>query len=321
MKRWYQHGYHTPFAHQLVFSIMPRLPRFLHPPIALVTALIFFLLLKNERKALVNNLRQICGGHELRLLGKALKVFYSFCDFVVSYCFVPRASHDELLSMLTNPQRGSQVIDSCLAKGNGLIVWTAHLGNWEFASRLLEMHGRPVNVARLVERDKPAEMMLRDLMSNERLRIVDMNDALASVKLLYALRANEIVAIQGDRTYHGFHAAMPFFGRQASFPLGPFFLSYISGAPILPGVVVRQGWLRYRVILGEPMVLPRIADQDEALRTGLRQAVSFLEENVRVHYDQWLTFFEFWPPATYREEGVPKATVDESRCGCNEQGL
>ena len=54
-------------------------------------------------------------------------------------------------------------IDQCLAAGHGLIVWTAHLGNSEFASRLLEMHGRPVNVARVVE-DKPAEIMLRNLM-------------------------------------------------------------------------------------------------------------------------------------------------------------
>jgi lauroyl/myristoyl acyltransferase len=321
LTHWYQHDYHTPFAHQLVFSIIPKLPKFVHPPIALVTALIFFLLLKYERRALLSNLRHICGSHGLRLWWKALMVFYSFCDFVVSYCYVPRASHAELLSMLSDPQQGSKEIDSCLAKGNGLIVWTAHLGNWEFASRLLEMYGRPVNVARLVERDKPAEIMLRDMMTNDRLRVVDLSDALASLQLLHALRANEIVAIQGDRTYGGFDAEMPFFGRKASFPLGPFFLSYISGAPILPGVVVRRGWLQYRVILGEPIVLPRIGDRDEALRTGLRQAISFLEENVRVHHDQWLNFYEFWPPATYREEGVPKATVDESRYGCDEQGL
>lgn len=176
-------------------------------------------------------------------------------------------------------------------------------------------------MARLVERDKPAEMMLRDLMSNDRLHVVDLNDALAPVKLLHALRANEIVAIQGDRAYGRFQAEMPFFGRKASFPLGPFFLAYISGAPLLPGVVVRQGWLRYRVIVGEPIVLPRIGDRDEALRTGLRQAVSFLEENVRAHYDQWLNFYEFWPPATYQEEGVPKATADEPRYGCDEPGL
>ena len=70
---------------------------------------------------------------------------------MVSYCFVPQASDDELLGMLADPERGAAVIDSCLAEGHGLIVWTAHLGNPEFASRLLELHGRPVNVARVVE--------------------------------------------------------------------------------------------------------------------------------------------------------------------------
>ena len=60
------------------------------------------------------------------------------------------------------------------------------------------MHGRPVNVARLVE-DKPAEIMLRNLMSNERLKIVDLSGGVrASLDLLQALRRNEIVAIQGD---------------------------------------------------------------------------------------------------------------------------
>ena len=146
-------------------------------------------------------------------------------------------------------------IDRCLAAGNGLIVWTAHLGNPEFASRLLEMHGRPVNVARVVE-DKPAERMLRDLMSNERLRIVDLRGgARATIELLQALGRNEIVAIQGDRVYQARHGAeVMFFAAPAAFPLGPFLLSQVSGAPVLPGFVVRRGWLRYRVLLGEPIL-------------------------------------------------------------------
>src|ERR1019366_9177669 len=88
----------------------------------------------------------------LALQWKVYRVFYSFCDFMVSYCYVPQATHAQLLSMLVDKDkdkaRGAAKIDACLAAGNGLIVWTAHLGNSEFASRLLEMHGRPVNVAR-----------------------------------------------------------------------------------------------------------------------------------------------------------------------------
>jgi KDO2-lipid IV(A) lauroyltransferase len=175
------------------------------------------------------------------------------------------------------------------------------------------MPDRKVNVARVVERDKPAEAMLRDLMTNDRLRAVDLNEGpIASMKLLAALRGNEIVAIQGDRVYQGFSAELPFFGAPASFPLGPFFLAYITGAPVLPGFVVRKGWLRYRVIMSDPIELPQTGDRERDLEAGLRQAVRFLEENVRKYHDQWLNFFEFWPAAAHNEG---PATVEPQRAG------
>ena len=296
MKPWYQHGYHTPFSHRLVFGIIPWVPKFLHPPIAVITALIFFCLLGTERRDLVGNLRRIRGGNDLSLLWTAYRVFYSFCDFMVAYCYVPHASHAELLAMLSAPQEAPETIAACLREGNGLIVWTAHIGNWEFASRLLELHDRPVNVARVVEQGKPAEAMLRDLMTNDLLRVVQLNDdPMAPLKLLYALRNNEIVAIQGDRVYQPFSADVSFFGQPTAFPLGPFLLSYVSGAPILPGFVIREGWLRYRVISGQPIRLPHTGNRDQDLRTGLEPAVRFLEETVSRYPDQWLNFFQFWP--------------------------
>ncbi len=311
MTRWYQHRYHTLFTHRLVFATIPRLPKFVHPPIAFVTALIFFFLLGDERRALMNNLARICGRRGLLLFWKTYRVFYSFCDFVVSYCYVPRATHEQLLRMLVGPDASAQAIEPCLEEGKGVIVWTAHLGNWEFASRLLELRGRTVHVARVVERDQPAEAMLRDLMVNERLRVVDLSQGvLASVELLHALRANEIVAMQGDRVYHRFCAGAPFFGTTASFPLGPFFLSYVSGAPVVPGFVVRQGWLRYRVIMGDAIRLPHTGDRDADLQCGLRQAVRFLEETVRSYPDQWLNFYEFWPAEHIPQPVTARITAD-----------
>lgn len=295
MTRWYQHRFHNVPALQILFWIMPRMPRLAHPPMAAATALIFFLMLKRERRAVAGNLRRVSGRRGWALYWKVYCVFYSFCDLMVSYCFVPQASHAQLLSMLTDQDRGAALIDQCLAAGNGLIVWTAHLGNPEFASRLLEMHGRPVNVARVVE-DKPAEKMLRDRMASERLRIVDLRDgARATIELLLALRRNEIVAIQGDRVYHSRQGAeVNFFSKPASFPLGPFLLSQVSGAPVVPGFVIRQSWLRYRVLMGEPILPVAFSDGNDGPRAGLRKAVRFLETTLPVHYDQWVNFFDFW---------------------------
>jgi lauroyl/myristoyl acyltransferase len=306
LTRWYEHRFHNLTAQRIIFAIIPRLPRFVHPPIAVVTALIFFSILKRERRAVAGNLRRVSGKRGLALHWKVYWVFYSFCDLMVSYCYVPQAAPEELVAMLVDPERGQAKVESCLAAGKGLIVWTAHLGNWEFASRLLEMHGRPVNVARVVE-DKPAEILLRNLMASERLKIVDLRHGVsATLELLQALRRNEIVAMQGDRVYQRHSAEVSFFSQPTSFPLGPFLLSQVSGAPVMPGFVIREGWLHYRAMMGDPIAAPSQAitlvaaqgaddDRDAGLRAALGVAVEFLEKTLTTHYDQWMNFFDYWP--------------------------
>lgn len=298
MTRWYEHRFHNTTALRMIFVIMPRLPRFLHPPVAAVTALIFFLLLKRERRAVTRNLRRVSGKRGLLLRWKVYRVFYSFCDLMVSYCFLPQATHSQLLDMLVDSDGSGTKINRCLAAGNGLIVWTAHLGNWEFASRLLAIYGR-VNVARVVE-DNPAEITLRNLMASERIKTVDLKEGVpATLELLQALRRNEIVAIQGDRVYQRHTFEVPFFSQPTSFPVGPFLLSQVSGAPVLPAFVIRRGWLRYHALIGDPIpAVPRrvkCGDDDAGLREAMCQAVRFLEKTLTTHYDQWMNYFDFWP--------------------------
>jgi lauroyl/myristoyl acyltransferase len=292
---WYHHRFNHPAALKTVFSIIPKVPKVFHPPIAAVTALLFFLALGKERKAIYKNLKYIHPSGVLCRQWKTYKTFYSFCDFIVSYCYVPNADHTQLKSMLADPDYSGEKIERCLRMQNGLIVWTAHLGNWEFASRLLELHDVPVNVARVVERGKPAEIMLRDMMQSNRLRIVELNeDIFASVRLIHALRENQIVAMQGDRAFSDYCGNAVFFGRKTKFPLGPFLLSYVSGAPILPGFVIREGWLQYRVITGNPIEIVHTNDREKDLQNALEQAVGFLEQTVGSYSDQWVNFFDFW---------------------------
>jgi len=302
LTRWYEHRFHNTTALRMIFAIMPRLPRFFHPSVAALTALIFFLMLKRERRAVTRNLGQVSGKQGLALQWKVYLVFYSFCDLMVSYCFVPQATDSELLEMLVDSDGGSAKIKQCLAAGNGLIVWTAHVGNWEFASRLLAMHG-PVNVARVVE-DNPAEIRLRNLTASERIKTVDLKDGIpAVIELLQALRRNEIVAIQGDRVYQRHTFEVPFFFRPTSFPAGPFLLSQVSGAPVLPAFVVRRSWLRYQALIGDPIpaVAPPVTRgaDDAGLNEAMCQAVRFLEKTLTIYYDQWMNYFDFWPVAPH----------------------
>jgi predicted LPLAT superfamily acyltransferase len=100
---------------------------------------------------------------------------------------------------------------------------------------------------------------------------------------------------------------VPFFSQPTSFPLGPFMLSQVSSAPVLPVFVIRRGWLRYQVLMGDPIsVVPTGAargDDDAALYEAMCQAVRFLEKTLTSHYDQWMNFFGFWPVPLEAETG------------------
>jgi lauroyl/myristoyl acyltransferase len=293
--RWYQHRFHNTQILELMFTGVPRIPRFARRYVAMATAFFFFRLMKKERGAVACNLRQITGSRGLALQWKVYRVFYSFSNLMVSYINIPKASHAQILSMLVDGEYGAATIAKYLEAGNGVILWTAHLGNPEFASRLLELHGRPVNVARFVE-DDPAEKLLRDRMASDRLRVIDLRrGASATIELLQALRRNEIVAIQGDRVYNPRHSAeVSFFSKPVAFPLGPFLLSQVSGAPVLPGFVIRHGWQRYRMLGGNPILPGTSSDSTADQYAALVQAVRFFEAQLSVHYDQWANFFDFW---------------------------
>jgi KDO2-lipid IV(A) lauroyltransferase len=293
--KWYTHRYHTPLSLRIVFATIPRMPKVVHPAIAVVTALIFFVVLSAERRAVMRNLRAVTGRSGFALGWAAYRVFYNFCDLIVSYCYVPQADAATLRAMLSDPDYGNATIDACLAGGRGLVVWTAHAGNWEFASRLLELHGRRVNVARVVEPGNSAESWLRDLMTNDRLRVVDLVDPTSTVQLLAALRAGEIVAMQGDRVYRGKGIVMPFFGRPTLFPAGPFVLARVAGVPVVSGLVVRTGWLRYKMLVGPPLTIATEQPQDVVVNAALRECVAFLERHLERWPSQWMNFFDFWP--------------------------
>ena len=77
----------------------------------------------------------------------------------------------------------------------------------------------------------------------------------------------------------------------------------------MPGFVIRQGWLHYHAMMGDPIPAPsqvsspvpsddHLDDRDAGLREALCEAVQFLEKTLTTHYDQWMNFFDFWPVAS-----------------------
>src|SRR5437763_15159303 len=107
--------------------------------------------------------------------------------------------------------------------------------------------------------------------------------------LLNALRAGEIISIQGDRVVGEVaRAPVKLFAREVFLPTGPFVLSLVSETPIYPLFIVRTGYRKYKIIAREPITSFRgNGSRDQAIGEAMQNWAQVLEEIVQSYWPQW----------------------------------
>jgi KDO2-lipid IV(A) lauroyltransferase len=203
------------------------------------------------------------------------ETFANFGAFFADLLTLNRRPGADLRAYVASAE-GEHHLDAAIGAGRGVVLLTAHLGNWEFAGRLLSSRGgRTAHVVLSAEQDAALERYLR--LDSPQLRFVTRHHATSTLGLLAALRRAELVAMQADRPSGGRgDAIVPFFGEPAAFPLGP--------CAMAPGG-------RYRLEIDPPIwVKP-----GEEL-AGLATVVAALERVIRAYPTQWFNFFDAWSP-------------------------
>ena len=292
-RRWYSHPYNRGRYYRLASLAAQALPRRGRRALAGVLARVALRILPVERESIRQNLGRILPGADERSLDAA--VSRTFRNFAL--CFADLLTLNRAPVAMLRPYfdgvDGEEHLAAAAAPGRGLIVATAHLGNWELGGRLLAMRlGRATHVVLSAEEDPSVEAFLRHDANG--VRFVTREAPTTSLALLAALRRNEIVAVQGDRATGGrADVRLPFFGDAAAFPLGPFLLARASGAPVLPAFCVLGDAGAYRIVQEAPIWVGAGGEE-----TGLRQLVAVIQQHVSAHPDQWFNFYDFWGPAS-----------------------
>jgi predicted LPLAT superfamily acyltransferase len=193
---------------------------------------------------------------------------------------------------------GEDRIADAVAEGHGVILLSAHVGNWEIAGNLLhDRLGVPINVIMLDREREALQQIYREATDQRRFRAIaivpDSPDAM--VETVNRLRNGEVVCLLGDRLLDGRQERVPFLGGDASFPVGPFVLSALTGAPIVPVFTLKTGLLHYTFTAYDAIRVPGArSHRDEAITESLESFVRLLETIVRSRPYQWYNFFDFW---------------------------
>ncbi|NSW56756.1 MAG: lysophospholipid acyltransferase family protein [Armatimonadetes bacterium] len=197
---------------------------------------------------------------------------------------------DDQVRALTRIE-GREHLDAALARGNGVCIVTAHLGNWELAAAAFAVAGYPMNV---VARDADDPVM-RELINGSRrskgINVFGRQDVRQLVKIL---RGNEIVALVPDQ--HASEAAVriKFLGRVADTHTGPATFALRLGTAIVPVFAVRQPDDTIRVEVHPALELPNTGDRQSDILASTQMINDALGEGILKHPEQWLWFHNRW---------------------------
>ncbi len=302
------------FGHWFFFQVTRRFGLSLAYWVLYPVTFYFLCTWRSARNASLQFLERTLGPAPLPVrLGRTYRHFLAFARTMVDRAlFATRGK-----GVFRYEENGIDHIRSAAANGRGAILLTAHLGNWEVAAELLGEAGEKLAVvAYRGDHEKLTRYM--DRAQGPRPRIIEVgSDLFSSLEMLRSLREGTVLAVQGDRPIDRHVVRVPFLGHEAPFPVGPFLLAALSGAPLIATFSVQVAPATYRFFAEPPAQLSFRSDQsrDAQLRTWVQQYVFQLEALVRRYPYQWFNFYEFWdaaPPTPVKKRPALRAAAREA---------
>jgi KDO2-lipid IV(A) lauroyltransferase len=213
-------------------------------------------------------------------------LFRNYSKYLVDYCRFTHLSKNGVLEKIASYQ-GKENLDNALSMGKGLILLTAHLGNWELGGIFFGSYGIKTNVITIKDQDIQIDNIRRWYRERYKVSTITIGTSpFSTMEIMKALNNKEIVAMLIDRYNDGLDSITTnFFNKPTPFPRGPLILSRLTGSPIVVAFVVREKE-SYKGIIEKPLVVINESEECEIIKIVAKT----LEDYILKYPDQWYNF-------------------------------
>jgi KDO2-lipid IV(A) lauroyltransferase len=209
---------------------------------------------------------------------------------VMEFMQFPRLPPEKIHQFVTFEGRAH--IDRALAQGNGAIILTGHVGNWELLAASLVANGYPLSAIARQLRSKRLDALVRAYRKKAGYSSIDRDKSVRSA--LRCLKRNELLGILADVDTRTEGIFVDFFGRPAYTPYGPVAIALKTGAALLPTFIIRQPDESHRVIVEPPLSLQQSGNPQHDLVVNTQKFTKVIESYVRRYPEQWIWMHERW---------------------------
>ncbi len=251
----------------------------------------FFLFFKKRRKVLKNLSCILKSTDKKKMRRIALNLYENFAMNIADYFFLLFKWDKKQIGKRIILNGADEKLKELSSSKRGIIIPTAHLGNWEAAGFILGYMGYRAHGIGLPQPDKRLEELYQKMREKGNVFVHPFKSGVINV--YRAIKNNEIASIVSDRDINKDGVKVNFFGKCVTFPGGAALLAYRTGARSISGFAVREG-RKYRAYLGPEIIVDRSKEEKAFVKEYIQTFATILEKYVSKFPDHWYHFFDYF---------------------------
>ena len=187
---------------------------------------------------------------------------------------------------------GYHHIKNAYEKGKGVLVLTAHFGNWELLSIISGMIQFPLSIVVRPLDFKPLDHFIFNLRTRFGGKIIPKKRSLRTI--IRSLDRREMVAMLMDQNVDWYEGVfVDFMGHRACTNKGLALLALKTEAPVIPVFLIREK-SGFRAEFGPEISTLRTGDKQKDIEMNTQEYNRVIENVIRRYPDQWFWIHQRW---------------------------
>jgi KDO2-lipid IV(A) lauroyltransferase len=274
-----------------VKSGISKIPRHLIISSGKLLGILFYSLAIPHRRLVRRNLQFCYPDWSQKEIGElSRRIFMNFGITLLEMFQSSFMSPEEVFSSLR--VEGEEEFVNALKGNQGVVIVSAHMGNWEVCLHITNYYGKPMLGVAAKTRFGWADVLLSRSRNRLGNIIIDKKGALP--KMTEGLRRGEVIGMLIDQSRRKHGVEVTFFGRKATASPAPALLALRCKSLVLPAFSVRGTDGQLTIQVKTPFELTRTGDLRSDIQSNTQRMIDVVEEMVRKYPDQWFWLLKPW---------------------------
>jgi Lauroyl/myristoyl acyltransferase len=277
---------------RLIINFFRYIPLSVRGTLAFVLARLAYYISLKHRLITIHNLMRSFPDKSLKEIIRLAKESYvAFMIVVADFVDIPHLNKENLHKWIS--VEGLDNYTKACKEGKGVLIFSAHFGNWEIGNAALAIMTQPfVFIYRIFDSPLMERLITGVRASYGNISLSKENAMRPMIRLLKSGVTINILIDQNVAWYEG--VFVDFFGRKACTSPGLALLTLFTKAPVLPVFTRRLPDGKYMLEIGEKVEIVISGNRDADVLTNTQNFNKIIEDKIRQYPAQWFWMHQRW---------------------------